>query len=268
MRLALYILAVAFVANSHALPQDPKGLGGLNLHNPEVSIELLHQSSRINDSQRGYPSSCPAWEGIFTITTQYPNLPPFKVLCDSTLNGPGWLVVARRFDGSVNFFRNWTLYKEGFGDLSGEFFIGLDKLQSIVSSQQHELYVYLQDFDGQSRYARYDDFIISSEKQGYQLQKLGTYSGDANDALRWHEGHKFSTFDMDYSAQDCSPRRMGAYWYGTIGGCTDSNLFGMYLNGEVSEKLSASGITWYLWRGKEYSYKFMQMMVRPKYYQD
>ncbi|ALC42242.1 maker107 [Drosophila busckii] len=28
-----------------------------------------------------------------------------------------WLVIARRFDGSVNFFRNWTVYKDG--DLNG-----------------------------------------------------------------------------------------------------------------------------------------------------
>lgn len=44
-----------------------------------------------------------------------------------------------------------------------------------------------------------------------------------------------------------------------------SNLNGQYLEGGRFEpKMSGRGITWMSWRGYDYGYKFVQMMIRPK----
>ncbi|KAL7740480.1 hypothetical protein ACLKA6_007010 [Drosophila palustris] len=121
----------------------------------------------------------------------------FSVPCDSSLAGSGWTVIQRRKDGSVNFNRNWTDYREGFGDLRGEFFIGLEKLHLLTRSQAYELYISLMDFQNETRYARYSDFVVGSEEEDYELKKLGLYSGNAGDSMKRHKNIKFSTPDRD-----------------------------------------------------------------------
>jgi len=41
--------------------------------------------------------------------------------------GGKWLVIQRRINGSVDFYRNWTDYVAGFGELEGEFWYGLSR---------------------------------------------------------------------------------------------------------------------------------------------
>ena len=57
---------------------------------------------------------------------------PFKVLCDMDTKGGGWTYFMRRFNGSQNFFQNWEEYKNGFGDLEGEFWLGLEHLYELT----------------------------------------------------------------------------------------------------------------------------------------
>jgi len=37
----------------------------------------------------------------------------------------------------------------------------------------------LADFEGNTRYAEYDDFTVASEREKYRLESLGTYNGTA-----------------------------------------------------------------------------------------
>ena len=59
---------------------------------------------------------------------------PIQVLCDMTTDGDGWKTFQRRMDGSVDFFLNWASYKNGFGNLKGEFRLGNDNFHRLTAS--------------------------------------------------------------------------------------------------------------------------------------
>jgi len=132
----------------------------------------------------------------------------------------GWKPIQRRFDGSENFDRRWQDYKYGFGNETGEFFIGLMHLYNVTKRQQHELFIKLEYVNGSTSYAYYNDFRIGSEREGYMLKSLGKYSGTAGDALREHMYQAFTTFDWDNdndSGGNCAENGVGGWWYNKCG---------------------------------------------------
>ena len=82
----------------------------------------------------------------------------------------------RRQDGSVNFYVGWANYKNGFGNLNAEFWLGLDKIYRLTNSDTFKLRVDLKDWQGSTRYAEYASFAILDEASKHKLS-LGSYSG-------------------------------------------------------------------------------------------
>ncbi|KAK2174409.1 hypothetical protein NP493_802g03087 [Ridgeia piscesae] len=101
-----------------------------------------------------------------------------KVYCDLESDNGGWLVFQHRQDGSVDFYRNWADYKAGFGDLTGEFWLGNDLLHAVTSQRHYTLRIDLEDFEGASRFAVYPNFAVSSESNHFRVS-FGPYSGTA-----------------------------------------------------------------------------------------
>ncbi|EDV31655.2 uncharacterized protein Dana_GF15463 [Drosophila ananassae] len=172
----------------------------------------------------------------------------------------GWIVIQRRFDGSVDFNRVWNEYKEGFGTIEGEFFIGLETLHLLTNITKYELCVRIGDAGGDSAYAHYDDFQIGSEKESYELKSLGKYSGTAGDNLKLNQNMKFSTIDRDNDKfkGNCAIIN-GGWWYNL---CWRSALNGPYR--PLFNDVNGGGVKW-LWK-KQFtvSLAFAEMMVRPK----
>ncbi|XP_041452296.1 fibrinogen-like protein 1 [Drosophila obscura] len=128
----------------------------------------------------------------------------------------GWTVIQRRINGSVDFNRNWTDYKNGFGDERGSFFLGLETIHLMTLAQPHELYIQLRYVNGTTKYARYDDFKVGSENEAYKLKSLGEYSGTAGDSFSYHLDMKFSTLDRDNDLAEsfnCASAHAGGWWF-------------------------------------------------------
>ncbi|XP_058120273.1 ficolin-1-like [Anopheles ziemanni] len=186
------------------------------------------------------------------------NLQRFEVLCEQSKFEGGWTVIQHRFNGSVDFYRGWTEYRNGFGNLNGEFWLGLEYVHQMTKNRPHELLVEVKDFHGNYGYAKYGVFEIGSESEKYVLKKLGTYSGTAGDALQRLLNQKFSTYDRDndyWSTGMCAKNRHGAWWYDN---CTDSNLNGRYKN--TANDLSA--MEWYKLKNDSRGMSFSRMMIR------
>ncbi|XP_078344750.1 uncharacterized protein LOC144630294 [Oculina patagonica] len=179
-----------------------------------------------------------------------------SALCDQQTNGGGWIVLQRRLDGSVDFYRDWNNYKQGFGDLNSEFWLGNDKIHK-MTTQDSQLLIELKDFDNLTAHASYETFHVGTETEKYVV-RLTEFSGTAGDSMALHNGMLFSTQDQDndlYAVNSCAQQFTGAWWYN---GCHESNL-----NGHYGDNTHGKGINWYAWRGHTYSLKESAMKVKP-----
>ena len=195
--------------------------------------------------------------GVYTIKPD--NQSAFQTYCDMVTDGGGWTVFQRREDGSVDFYRYWTDYQQGFGNLSGEFWLGLDKIHRLTPTAT-QLRIDMQDFEGNSRYAQYSSFAVGDSVSKYTLSVSG-YSGTAGDSLTGRNNrHKFSTRDQDNDVwgANCARFFKGGWWYDN---CHYSNLNGLYHGGYYSST-PADGVIWGAWRGYDYSLKFTEMKLR------
>ncbi|XP_053674072.1 ficolin-2-like [Anopheles nili] len=222
-----------------------------------TSMDLSESRSRLYASCNKVPIPV---SGVYHIRPEKPFKEPITVFCDQEYDNGGWVVIQHRFDGSTNFYRNWQEYKNGFGNLNGEFWLGLDRIYQLTVSGPHELVILLEDFDGNTTYARYSEFSIGDESVKYSLTSIGGYSGTAGDSMADLKGMKFSTFDADNDTwnDNCAVKFAGAWWYA---GCHSSNLNGKYLRGETKE--FATSMVWKSFRGYHYSLKSSKMMIRP-----
>ncbi|KAJ8046700.1 Fibrinogen-like protein A [Holothuria leucospilota] len=190
-------------------------------------------------------SSCPGQSlvsGEYTIQPDhYPS--PFLVYCDFDSEGEAWTVIQRRMDGSVNFQRNWHDYREGFGFLKTEFWLGNEKLSFLTAQNYYELRIELHNQLHEPYYAAYNSFRVGDESMKYRLILGSHYTGNATNSLRLHNMHFFTTFDADHDVKpdrNCASETShgGGWWFHQ---CDECNLNGAY---GVQSDFNPGGIEW------------------------
>ena len=186
-----------------------------------------------------------------------------KVYCDMTSDGGGWTVFQKRFNGSVDFYRNFSDCYNGFGSIYGEFWLGLKYIYQMTVGIVNELRLDLGKVTGDTVYEVYQNFSIS----GYPLYTLhiGSYSGTAGDSglgLSYNNGYPFSTFDKIQGPYTrCPTDDHGSWWYAN---CANANLNGEYITpGTVHANNYEAGVTYYAWT-PYVSLKSTEMKFRRK----
>ncbi|KAK3803407.1 hypothetical protein RRG08_052197 [Elysia crispata] len=180
-----------------------------------------------------------------------------QVLCETQKDGGGWIVIQRRAAGDVDFYRDWTAYRDGFGSLTGDFWLGNEAIHTLTDAHPYKLRIDVR-IDGQELFAEYSSFRIENESDKYRL-RLGSYSGTIGESSvgRGHSysnDQRFSTFDRDNDrhASNCAILSHGGSWYNE---CHNSNLNGIWLD------KSTKGVCWY--DGKNWVYPdYTEMKLR------
>ncbi|CAC5375644.1 Angiopoietin-related protein 7,Ficolin-3,Ficolin-1-B,Ficolin-2,Ryncolin-1,Tenascin-R,Angiopoietin-1,Ficolin-1,Fibrinogen C domain-containing protein 1-A,Tenascin-X,Ryncolin-3,Fibroleukin,Fibrinogen C domain-containing protein 1,Ryncolin-2,Microfibril-associated glycoprotein 4,Fibrinogen alpha chain,Ficolin-1-A,Tenascin,Fibrinogen C domain-containing protein 1-B,Angiopoietin-4 [Mytilus coruscus] len=185
-----------------------------------------------------------------------------EVFCDMQTDGGGYTVFQNRYDGSVDFYNNrtWASYKYGFGNLYGEFWLGLEYIYQMTKTSEYMLRVDLEDNYGATAYAEYSTFRINSEADLYRLIIAG-YSGTAGDpvdtggklGMLYNHNVRFSSPD---NATACTLKRKGGWWHLN---CSNANLNGVYNPGVSSQ----DSMFWYGFKNR-IGLKKASMKVKKK----
>ncbi|GFR72658.1 angiopoietin-4 [Elysia marginata] len=81
--------------------------------------------------------------------------------------GSNGLTNERRKIGNVNFYRKWNEYKNGFGNTSGDFWLGNEAIHRLTSEGEYQLRIDLE-IDNKEDYAEYEKpFRIGNESDKY-----------------------------------------------------------------------------------------------------
>ncbi|XP_048751641.2 ficolin-2-like [Ostrea edulis] len=212
-----------------------------------------------NDCTAIYRISPSSPSGLYQI-----KMPVFgfvRVFCEMETDGGGWTVFQRRMDGSEDFYRTWTEYKDGFGNLTSEFWLGNDKLHYLLSQGPYEFRMDMGDFNNQTRYVKYTSITLGNEASKYVISLSG-FSGNVGDCFTSGQpinNMKFTTKDQDNDAypENCAVKYPSGWWHNS---CHCANPNGLYLAGETA--VYAEGIMYKPWLTEYYSLKTIQLMVR------
>uniref|UniRef100_A0A8D8AUW1 Techylectin-5B n=1 Tax=Culex pipiens TaxID=7175 RepID=A0A8D8AUW1_CULPI len=233
----------------------------IEIDEPEVSADF-HQPNK-----QGCHQLTIRQNGVYTfgeIELNEANRDFNRRYCYFATDGPAWTVIQRRKldDLQENFNRSWNEYKYGFGDLSHEFWLGNDFINTLTYDDNVELRVELWDFEGNSAWAEFKTFRIDSERFNYNLM-VSEYHGNASDAMSYHNDQDFSTFDRANDKSNgsfaCALTYGSGWWFNS---CAESNLNGVYYADDPKVHKS-TGILWETWLG-DYSLKESTMMIRSR----
>ena len=162
-----------------------------------------------------------------------------------------WVVIQQRVDGSTNFRLPWLDYTNGFGKFNRNFWLGLERMYRITTSNAYRLRLEFRLLNGTWLSAEYDSFFLDDEDANYTLHVSG-FSGDGgdwlnpNDPIRSQNGMQFSTYDADHdtapnmSCADSIYGGGGGFWYNSCSWIKPHAVYGTPQFSIVSDRYKLS----------------------------
>ena len=170
------------------------------------------------------------------------NLVIFQVYCDQDTYGGGWIALTRRIDGSEHFNRTWEEYRNGFGSLDRNFWLGNELIHRLTATP-HEALFDIQSDGGDSSVVLYKNFTVDSEEEKYKLTIAEFKSSHRSDSMANSNEMFFTTKDRDNdeNSGNCAIITNGGWWYRS---CAEAFLTGTYEASDPEYKSRWGG--WFL----------------------
>ncbi|KAH9504360.1 Ryncolin-4 [Bulinus truncatus] len=181
-----------------------------------MSFALLHEICQSIECPKAMHRECNRelqhfYERLYINSTLY----NINFLCDTKTDGGGWIIFHRRINNDVSFDKTWKAYKEGFGQICGDHWLGNENIHRITSNGRHELRIDIV-LNNLPYHAVYSDFFIENESHGYRLNFRKFVTGNMKDTLKFYNGQQFSTLDRDNDlagSKHCARTLRSGWWY-------------------------------------------------------
>ncbi|GBN69737.1 Techylectin-5A [Araneus ventricosus] len=187
------------------------------------------------------------------------------VYCDMETDGGGWTVIQRRgqYGNGENYFvKKWKEYKEGFGNMKKEFWLGNDQIHSLTNQGHYSVRMDMTDESGKKAFTLYENFWIENEQAKYKLH-ISDASGPGGDAISNHDGYAFYAVDQPNYAGDDKSTRSGGWWRNNR---KTSSLNGLNLY-KTDKVGTEDGINWGTFGGFKTSFEATEIKIRSKKFQ-
>jgi len=220
-------------------------------------MEIMFSFSDCSDVyENGYGASgvYPIWlQRGYRFSLFYCDMETISELSNKT----GWTVIQKRMNGEVDFEKNWDKYVTGFGNITGEHWVGLENIYSITSQllyrqfdQKTEkpgprLRIDFEDWDGFRAFTEFDNFIINGPTFKYKINFVGNVFGttQAHNSPSPIGYNAFSAVGKDSTKQKCPKLMRGGWWFDDR--CGPANLNGPYAKSKTI--MDENNIYWSNW---------------------
>ena len=145
--------------------------------------------------------------------------------------------IQRRISNSVNFDRGWDDYVNGFGDVDGNYWMGLEEIHQLTTTYDMSLYIDVETFEGDPFTLQLQTFSVGDAAGNYPMLFTGySHASDRVTSTIFtssYSGMMFTTRDRDNDRKynNCAVETFtGGWWYNM---CTLINPNGNY-EGDVT----------------------------------
>lgn len=137
------------------------------------------------------------------------------VLCE--MSKGGWTVIFNKGNQNTTFDKLWNEFRDGFGEIDGDYWLGLNHMSLLTQRTKMELRVEMTNSVEDRDVYEYEYFLVGSEADKFRLRiSQLDLSSPTTDQFKGHNSMYFTTKDKDNDNDftlNCATYFGGGWWF-------------------------------------------------------